>query len=226
MLTRYLGIVDYAETVAAMQQFTARRLANTEDELWLCEHPPIYTQGITGKAEHLLHTDASIPVITTNRGGQITYHGPGQVVAYPLVDLRRQNYLVREYVHRLEQAVMQTLAQWNIIGQRVANAPGIYVAMPSSINSAPSTNSAETPSPFAGLAKIAALGIKVSNHCTYHGLALNVDMDLSPYRNINPCGYVGLNTVDLHTIGVHIDWCNAAQMLAQNLVLQLVQPTD
>lgn len=217
MLTRHLGLVDYEETVAAMQAFTAQRSATTEDELWLCQHPPTYTQGIAGKAEHLLHADAHIPVVKTNRGGQITYHGPGQVVAYVLVDLRRKDYLVKEFVRRLEQAVIDTLAHFDVAAQRVENAPGVYVALPAS----PMQAAAATA--FCDVAKVAALGIKVSNHCTYHGLALNVNMDLSPYNNINPCGYAGLRTVDLTTIGRWIEWQSAAETLAAQLSEQLVR---
>lgn len=216
MLIRHLGMADYASTVAAMQQFTAARTPNAPDELWLCQHPPVFTQGISGKTEHLLpHANPDIPVVATNRGGQITYHGPGQVVAYPLIDLRRSGYLVKEYVRRLEQAVIDTLAQWHVQGQRVAGAPGIYVHL----DTAPSPENATQP--FHGLGKIAALGIKVSQHCTYHGLALNVRMDLQPYNQINPCGYAHLKTVDLTTMGVHIDWQEAANALARQLCVQL-----
>ena len=217
MLTRYLGLVDYEETVAAMQSFTTQRSASTEDELWLCQHPPTYTQGIAGKAEHLLLADDQIPVVQTNRGGQITYHGPGQVVAYVLLDLRRKDYLVKEFVRRLEQAIINTLAHFGAAAQRIASAPGVYIALPTG------AALASPQTAFADVAKVAALGIKVSNHCTYHGLALNVNMDLSPYNNINPCGYAGLRTVDLTTIGLMIEWQSAAETLAAQLCEQLAR---
>lgn len=217
MLTRYLGLVDYEETVAAMQSFTTQRSASTEDELWLCQHPPTYTQGIAGKAEHLLLADPQIPVVQTNRGGQITYHGPGQVVAYVLLDLRRKDYLVKEFVRRLEQAIINTLAHFGAAAQRIASAPGVYIALPTGAALASEQTA------FADVAKVAALGIKVSNHCTYHGLALNVNMDLSPYNNINPCGYAGLRTVDLTTIGLMIEWQSAAETLAAQLCEQLAR---
>ncbi|RMX08406.1 lipoyl(octanoyl) transferase LipB [Corticibacter populi] len=230
MQIRFLGTADYADTITAMQRFTAGRDPSTEDELWLCQHPPVYTQGVAGRAEHLLDANAGIPVVATNRGGQITYHGPGQVVAYPLIDLQRTGYLVKEYVFRLEEAVIRTLAQWQVVGHRVAGAPGIYVRPTDPFSHAmlaqrPQRRLPGSPPPqpvFDGLGKIAALGIKVQRHCTYHGLALNVDMDLQPYTHINPCGYAGLQTVDLTTIGVVIDWQQAAEALAEELARRLV----
>jgi lipoyl(octanoyl) transferase len=212
MLARVLGQVDYLPTYRAMQDFTERRSADTPDELWLCEHPPVFTQGLAGKAEHVLAA-GDIPVIATNRGGQVTYHGPGQVVAYPLVDLRRRGYYVKEYVYRLEEAVVRTLAHYGITGHRVSGAPGIYVRV-----AEPGSHERLAPgSGFEGLGKIAALGVKVSRHCTYHGLAFNVAMDLEPFSRINPCGYESLLTVDLLTIGVTTPWTEAAQVLAHQL---------
>jgi len=220
VIVRQLGRVDYLPTYEAMQAFTDARTADTPDELWLCEHPPVYTLGLAGKPEHLLNP-GDIPVVPTNRGGQVTYHGPGQVVAYPLVDMRRLGIYVKEYVFRLEQAVLKTLEQFGVTGHRVAGAPGIYVKLDDPFGHAALTGPADPRDPFRGLGKIAALGIKVSNHRTYHGVALNVAMDLQPFGWINPCGYTGLQTVDLATLGVSTHWATAAERLSQRLVSQL-----
>lgn len=217
---RDLGRVDYAATYAAMQRFTAERDATTPDELWLCEHPPVFTQGLAGKPEHLI-APGDIPVVPTNRGGQITYHGPGQVVAYPLIDLQRAGYYVKEYVYRLEEAVIRTLAHFGVTGHRVAGAPGIYVRLSDPFDHAALTGPRPGGDPFAGLGKISALGIKVHRHCTYHGLALNVAMDLEPYSRINPCGHPGLRTVDLSTIGVTTNTATVAEVLSQELARRL-----
>ena len=218
------GRIDYASTYEAMQAFTATRDASTPDRLWVCEHPPTFTQGLAGQAGHLL-APGDIPVVATNRGGQVTYHGPGQVVAYPLMNLQRAGYFVKEYVYRLEEAVIRTLAHVNITGHRVSGAPGIYVRLddPSSHAALPQRpqHGASKEPEFAGLGKIAALGIKVSRHCTYHGVALNVAMDLSPFQRINPCGYQDLQTVDLSTMGASISWQEAADVLSQKLVTYL-----
>jgi len=200
------------------------RTADTPDEIWMCEHPPVFTQGLAGHEDHLL-TPGDIPVVPTNRGGQVTFHGPGQVVAYPLIDLKRAGYYVKEYVYRIEEAVIRTLAQFGVTGHRVSGAPGIYVRLddPHShtmLAQRPQKDADKNPD-FTGLGKIAALGIKVSRHCTYHGVALNVAMDLSPYQRINPCGYQGLQTVDLSTIGVSVSWQEAADVLSQKLVTYL-----
>jgi lipoyl(octanoyl) transferase len=223
---RNLGRVDYRPTYEAMQAFTAARVTETPDELWICEHPAVYTQGLAGKMEHVFNP-AEIPVVQTNRGGQVTYHGPGQVVAYPLFDLHRAGYFVKEYVYRIEEAVIRTLAHFGVTGHRVGGAPGIYVRLddpgshamlaqrPGKVN-----NSSVNPD-FTGLGKIAALGIKVSRNCTYHGVALNVAMDLEPFSRINPCGYTSLQTVDLSTIGIHASWQEAAELLGQKLVRHL-----
>ncbi len=216
MELRHLGRVDYLPTFEAMQAFTAERTEATEDELWLCEHPPVFTQGLAGKADHLL-MPGNIPVVQTNRGGQVTYHGPGQVMAYPLIDLQRAGYFVKEYVYRLEEAVIRTLAHFGVTGHRVAGAPGIYVRLADPFDHAALRDPQPAHDPFRGLGKISALGIKVSRHKTYHGLALNVAMDLEPFGRINPCGYAGLKTVDLSTIGVPTDWQTAADVLGQNL---------
>lgn len=211
-----LGRVDYLATYAAMREFTLARTQATADALWVCEHPPVFTQGIAGQAGHLL-APGDIPVVQTDRGGQVTYHGPGQVVAYPLLDLRRAGYYVKEYVYRIEEAVIRTLAHFGVTGHRVAGAPGIYVRLDDPFSHAALSGPAHPTDPFRGLGKIAALGIKVSRHCTYHGVALNVAMDLEPFDRINPCGYSGLKTVDLSTIGSHATWDEAARVLSQKL---------
>jgi lipoyl(octanoyl) transferase len=220
MLIKTLGSCDYTATFEAMRACTETREGSSSDELWLCEHAPTYTQGLSGRDEHLL-LPTDIPVVRSNRGGQITYHGPGQVVAYPLVDLRRLDIYVKEYVYRLEQAVIQVLGQFGVTGHRVSGAPGIYVRIDDPFAHQALAPTAPGTDPFAGLGKIAALGVKVSRHCTYHGLALNVAMDLRPYSAINPCGYAGLRTVDLATLGVHAEWSDVAARLGQRLVALL-----
>jgi lipoyl(octanoyl) transferase len=211
---RILGRVDYEPTLAAMRAFTDARSPDTPDEIWLCEHPPVYTQGVAGKDEHVLDA-RGIPVVQTNRGGQVTYHGPGQVIAYPLIDLRRLNIYVKEYVYRLEQALIKTLEAFGVTGHRVPGAPGIYVRLADPFGHAALTG--PRIDPFEGLGKIAALGVKVSRHCSYHGVALNVAMDLQPFAGINPCGYAGLRTVDLSTIDVQVSWEEAADVLGRKL---------
>lgn len=218
MQIRTLGRVEYAPTFEAMRTFTETRTDDTPDELWLCEHPRVYTLGLASKAEHLLNP-GDIPVVPTNRGGQVTYHGPGQVVAYPLVDLRRLGIYVKEYVYRIEHAVIQVLESYGITGHRVAGAPGIYVHLADPHGHARLTG--PRADPFAGLGKIAALGIKITNHRTYHGVALNVKMDLSPFDGINPCGYAGLKAVDLDTLRVSTDWATAATRLGERLATHL-----
>lgn len=213
-----LGPVAYEPTFAAMRAFTESRSPDTADEIWLCEHPPVYTQGLAGKAEHVLRADG-IPVVQTNRGGQVTYHGPGQVVAYPLIDLKRLNIYVKEYVYRLEHSLLKTLEHFGVTGHRIAGAPGIYVNLGDPFGHAALMGPRQDP--FAGLGKIAALGVKVSRHCTYHGAALNVAMDLSPFAGINPCGYAGLRTVDLSTIGVQVAWMEVADVLGRKLASTL-----
>lgn len=217
---RLLGQVDYLPTYEAMQAFTANRTPDTTDEIWLCEHPPVFTQGLAGKASHLL-TPGDIPVVQTNRGGQVTFHGPGQVMAYPLVNLQRAGYYVKEYVFKLEESVIRSLAHFGVTGHRVAGAPGIYVRLDDPFSHAALVGPAPAGDPFKGLGKISALGIKVSRHCTYHGAALNVAMDLQPFERINPCGYAGLKTVDLFTIGVETTWDEAARVLAGQLAARL-----
>lgn len=201
MIVRTLGRVAYAPTFVAMQEFTAARMPDTPDEIWLCEHPSVFTQGLSGKAEHLLQ-DIGIPVMQIDRGGQITYHGPGQVVAYLLFDLRRQSFKVREFVQRMEQAVIDVLASYGIHAARLAGAPGVYVQG----------------------AKIAALGLRIKGGCSYHGLALNVNVDLAPYQAINPCGYAGMRVTrlcDLVKTGDTLTITQVGSQLAQALIQQL-----
>jgi len=222
------GLAPYEPTFAAMRAFTEARDTRTPDELWLCEHPPVFTQGIAGRAAHV-HDAGDIPIVQSNRGGQVTYHGPGQVVAYPLVDLRRLGLHVKEYVFRIETAVLKTLEHFGVTGHRVAGAPGIYVRLDDPFGHAALNRSLRAaalggpPDPrdtWRGLGKIAALGIKVSRHCAYHGVALNVAMDLSPFGRIDPCGYPGLAAIDLATIGVDVSWDEAAAVLATKLAVQ------
>ena len=220
MIVRNLGRVDYLPTYEAMQAFTAQRQTDTPNELWMCEHPPVFTQGLAGQADHVL-MPGDIPVVQTNRGGQVTFHGPGQVMAYPLVNLQNAGYYVKEYVYKLEESVIRTLAHFGVTGHRVAGAPGIYVRLDNPFSHAALVGPALPSDPFKGLGKISALGIKVSRHCTYHGAALNVAMDLEPFTRINPCGYAGLKTVDLSTIGVETTWDEAAQVLARQLAARL-----
>ncbi len=224
---RNLGRVDLVSTAAQMQAFTETRTPGTPDEIWICEHSPVYTQGLAGKASHVLDA-GDIPVVQTNRGGQVTYHGPGQVVVYPLIDLKRLGIYVKEYVYRLEHCVLKTLEHFGVTGHRVPGAPGIYVRLQDPFDHAPLEAAApkdrlgvKMDAAFSGLGKIAALGIKVSQHRAYHGLALNVDMDLSPFARINPCGYEGLQTVDLATLGIRVNWADVAHLLGDKLALHL-----
>jgi lipoyl(octanoyl) transferase len=205
-VVRELGRADYVATWAAMREFTSQRTAATPDELWVVEHPPVFTLGQSGRREHLLAPGAT-PVVVSDRGGQVTYHGPGQVIVYTLFDLRRRGIYVKELVYRIEQAVIQTLASYGVEACRVPGAPGVYVPW----------RTTGTIGPFAGLAKIAALGIKVARGCSYHGVALNVRMDLEPFGRINACGYEGLQTVDLAKLGVPVSERDAAARLCERL---------
>lgn len=207
-IVRRQGLVPYEVSFDAMRAFTEARTADTPDEIWLVEHPPVFTLGQAGNPAHLLTADPAIPLVKVDRGGQITYHGPGQVVAYVLLDLRRRKLMVREMVTLIEQAVIDTLAAYNLAGERRSGAPGIYVA------------------PGAGAlghegAKVAALGLKIRNGCSYHGVSLNVRMDLRPFLAINPCGYAGLETVDMATLGVACGWHQVAETLAARLAANL-----
>ncbi|MDA0191478.1 MAG: lipoyl(octanoyl) transferase LipB [Proteobacteria bacterium] len=195
---RHLGRVEYTPTWHAMQRFTAERDADTADELWLCEHPPVYTLGQAGKPEHLL-ADNGIPLVRIDRGGQITYHGPGQIVAYLLLDLPRRTLKVRELVTRIEQAIIDLLAEHGVRAERHDGAPGVYV----------------------GPAKVAALGLRIRNGRSYHGLSLNVDMDLAPFAAINPCGYAGMPVTQTLDLGIPLTPPQAADALARHLEAQL-----
>jgi lipoyl(octanoyl) transferase len=215
MIVKTLGRRPYLETEAAMRAFTAGRTAHTPDELWLVEHEPVFTLGIAGRDAHVLAA-GDIPLVRTDRGGQVTYHGPGQVVAYALLDLKRRGYFVKEFVYRLEQAVIDLLADGGLTGHRVRSAPGVYVRLADPAGHAMLVPDASDP--LRGLGKVAALGIKVSSHRSYHGLALNVAMDLEPFDRIDPCGYKGLRTVDLRSLRVSLTWEEAAARLALHLV--------
>ena len=217
MRVHTLGRSGYAATLQAMRDFTDTRDENSEDQIWLVEHEPVYTLGVAGNPAHVLDA-AGVPLVRSNRGGQVTYHGPGQVVAYVLVDLRRLHIYVKELVYRIEEAVLRTLAGLNVTGHRVAGAPGIYVRLDDPAGHA-ALHGAHAGA-FDGLGKIAALGVKVSRHCSYHGVALNVAMDLSPFERINPCGYAGLKTVDLATLGVDAGWPVVAESLGSRLAVQ------
>lgn len=194
---RYSGITDYETTWRAMQSFTTGRGAHTQDEIWVLEHPPVYTLGVAGKAEHLPRVANGIPVLKVDRGGQITYHGPGQVVAYLLLDLRRRGFGVRTLVRRMEQAVIDLLRAYAIEAAGRVDAPGVYV----------------------NDAKIAALGLRIKNGCCYHGLALNVDMDLAPFHAINPCGYPGLAVTQLRDLGIRA----AGDVIREQVVAHLTR---
>jgi len=205
---RWRGVEPYETSFDAMRAFTDARDSETVDEIWLVEHPPVFTLGQAGNPAHLLAADSGIPLVKVDRGGQITYHGPGQVVAYLLLDLRRRKLMVRELVTRIEQAVIDTLAAYNLAGERKAGAPGIYVAPGPDVG------------PHAG-AKIGALGLKIRNGCSYHGVSLNVKMDLRPFLAINPCGYAGLETVDMATLGAAAGWDEVARTFAACLTANI-----
>jgi lipoyl(octanoyl) transferase len=179
VITRWLGRVDYAPTLSAMQCFTDERGADTPDETWLLEHPPVFTLGMAADRSHVL-APGDIPVVQTDRGGQVTYHGPGQLVVYPLLDLRRLGLNVRTLVTTLEQSVIELLRPLGILAQGRRDAPGVYVEG----------------------RKLASVGMRIRRGCSYHGLALNVDMDLSPFGRINPCGMTGLEVTQLAALGV------------------------
>lgn len=208
-LIRELGRVAYTPTFEQMQALTVARDVNSPDEFWLLEHPPVFTLGQAGLESHLLHA-TSVPLVHTDRGGQITYHGPGQVVIYMLLDLKRRGMMIKEWVRRIEEAIILTLGDYGLQTERHEGAPGIYIG-----NDGTQTHAG---------AKIAALGLKVKNGCTYHGLSLNVVMDLSPFLQINPCGYAGLETVDMRTMGVDAPQDEVAHVLANYLTEQWQMP--
>ena len=193
---RKLGRIEYEPAWRAMQEFTAQRSADSADELWLLEHPPVYTLGVAGRAEHLPRVANGIPVVKTDRGGQITYHGPGQVVLYLMLDLRRRGLSVRPLVRIMEQAVIDLLAAHGTAAAGRNEAPGVYV----------------------NGAKIAALGLRIRNHCCYHGIAFNVDMDLSPFHAIDPCGYPGLAVTQARDLGV----TDGLEFLGEQLIRHLL----
>jgi lipoyl(octanoyl) transferase len=197
-IVKRLGRVDYAPTFQAMQDFTAGRTAETPDEVWIVEHPPVYTLGQAGKPEHILQ-DIGIPLVQIDRGGQVTYHGPGQVVIYLLLDLPRLKIKVRELVTAIEQAVIDLLAEHGVTAERRDGAPGVYV----------------------GEAKVAALGLRIRHGCSYHGVSLNVDMDLSPFASINPCGYAGLKVIQTKDLNIPLTAHEAGEQLSQHLLQQL-----
>ncbi|WP_322103683.1 lipoyl(octanoyl) transferase LipB [Paraburkholderia sp. J41] len=230
-IVRWRGNEAYQASFDAMRGFTAARDAATPDEIWLVEHPPVFTLGQAGKPEHLLVANSGIPLVQIDRGGQITYHGPGQVVAYLLLDLRRAKLMVRELVTLIEDAVIETLAAYNLASVRKAGAPGIYVpehaegagahADGAGAQTEGAGAQAAGPSARHAGAKIAALGLKIRNGCSYHGVSLNVAMDLKPFLAINPCGYAGLETVDMATLGVQASWRDVAATLAARLEANL-----
>lgn len=201
MIVKRLGLLDYAPALEAMRAFTAARTADTDDEIWLLQHPPVFTLGQAGRAEHLLCNPAQIPLVHIDRGGQITYHGPGQLVAYLLLDLPRRQLKVRELVWTMEQTIIDTLADHGLAACRRDNAPGVYVDG----------------------AKIAALGLRVRHGCSYHGLAINVDADLTPFTWINPCGYEGLKTVRMADFGI-VDGVDAVGERLLAHLLRLLPP--
>ena len=203
ILQRQLGCVAYPPTWQAMIDFTATRTPATADELWLCEHPPTYTLGQAGKPEHLLR-DNGIPLVKIDRGGQITYHGPGQVVIYLLVDLNRRALKVKDFVTRIEQAIIDMLAGEGLKTRRLDGAPGVYLDRRDG-----------------SIAKLAALGLRIRRGCSYHGLSLNVDMDLLPFSAINPCGYAGMAVTQTRDEGLSLSSAQAAERLARQLVKQL-----
>jgi lipoyl(octanoyl) transferase len=209
MLVKNLGLADYAATYEAMRNFTKDRDSNTPDEIWVLEHPPVFTLGLAGNASNLHSPSNQIPMVQVDRGGEITYHGPGQIVVYLLLDLRRLGIFVKELVLRIEQALIDTLADFDIASERKPGAPGIYISCRSSI--APQWHGA----------KIAALGLKVSKSCSYHGLALNVETDLDAFSRIHPCGYEGLKTVDMKTLGIKDNIEIIRQKLLEHLQKQL-----
>lgn len=195
LIIRDLGQVDYTSTWQRMQQFTDQRDDSTIDEIWLLEHPPVFTQGQAGKAEHLLFP-GDIPVVQVDRGGQVTYHGPGQLVAYVLLNIKRRNLGVRQLVNLIEQSIIDTLAANQVNAYAKSDAPGVYVDEK----------------------KVASLGLRVRKGCTFHGLALNVDMDLSPFSRINPCGYAGMQMVQSKDLGGPVSMLQAKQQLTAQLV--------
>ena len=209
VLVKHLGVADYAKTYEAMQTFTKERDANTSDEIWVLEHPPVFTLGLAGDASNLHTPSNQIPMVQVDRGGEITYHGPGQLVVYLLLDLKRLGIYVKELVHRIEQALIDTLSDFGLQAERKPGAPGIYISERGKVSKE-----------WVG-AKVAALGLKVSKSCSYHGLALNVATDLDAFGRIHPCGYEGLKTVDMQTLGIKDNIDTISQVLLKHLQKQL-----
>ncbi|AWW50734.1 lipoyl(octanoyl) transferase [Polynucleobacter paneuropaeus] len=211
MLVKQLGLVDYVPTYEAMRKFTQQRNSDTPDEIWVLEHQPVFTLGLAGDPQNLHSPSADIPLVEVDRGGEITYHGPGQIVIYLLLDLKRLRIFVKELVSRIEQALIDTLSEYGLQAERQLGAPGIYIAAQEGI-----------PKEWMG-AKIAALGLKVSKSHSYHGLALNVSTDLAAFARIHPCGYAGLKTVDMQTLGIKDNIQNVSHKLVENLKRHLQQ---
>ena len=206
---RFMGLVEYQEAFDAMQRFTQDRSATTVDEVWVLQHPPVFTLGLAGEPTNLHTPIDSIPLVAVDRGGEITYHGPGQIVIYLLLDLKRKKLFVKELVRRIEEALIQTLVDYKVMTERKPGAPGIYLSEQSQV------------APSLWGAKIAALGLKITKQCSYHGLALNIDMDLSPFKAIHPCGYKGLQSIDLKSLGISENIDTVAGTLLNHLQQQL-----
>lgn len=201
LVVKHLGLQPYEQTFQAMQQFTDTRDETTADQIWVVQHPPVFTQGLNGKPEHLIAMQDTIPLVQTDRGGQVTYHGPGQLIIYLMIDLKRAKLGVRDLVHRMEQAIINLLNDYQLQGQAREDAPGVYVNQQ----------------------KIASLGLKVRKHRSYHGLALNVDMDLTPFEWINPCGLSGMQMTQISSLIEHCSYQDIEQQAIQNLS-QILQP--
>lgn len=201
LVVKHLGLQPYEQTFQAMQQFTDTRDETTADQIWVVQHPPVFTQGLNGKPEHLIAMQDTIPLVQTDRGGQVTYHGPGQLIIYLMIDLKRAKLGVRDLVHRMEQAIINLLNDYQLQGQAREDAPGVYVNQQ----------------------KIASLGLKVRKHRSYHGLALNVDMDLTPFEWINPCGLSGMQMTQISSLVEHCSYQDIEQQAIQNLS-QILQP--
>jgi lipoyl(octanoyl) transferase len=211
-LVKHLGLTEYASSYEAMRTFTKERDASTSDEIWVLQHPPVFTLGLAGDAKNLHSPSEQIPLIEVDRGGEITYHGPGQIVIYLLLDLKRLGIFVKELVSRIEQALIDTLADFGIQAHRLKGAPGIYISQQTGVSEE-----------WFG-AKVAALGLKVSKSCSYHGLALNVATDLDAFSRIHPCGYEGLKTVDMQSLGIKDNIDIISERLLEHLQKQLMSP--
>lgn len=204
LVVRRLGVTDFESTCLAMQRFTAERASNTPDELWLTEHPPVYSLGLNRKNVRLPTSRDDIPVVHTDRGGKITYHGPGQVIIYVLLDLKRHDFNIRKLVTMLENTVIGLLADFGVKAIAKTDAPGVYVQ-----------------TPHAQEAKVASLGLRIKNNCCYHGLSLNVNMDLSPFETIDPCGYVGMQVTQTKDLNIDADVATIGELLLKKLTANL-----